>query len=318
MAEERLADDDKDKKYRIRINEDGEEELEIIEPESEDEEQEEYLDFWSDIDEEQEDPNVTEELMRAAREEQERLARAEARDFIEKAKERIAEGDAEYALVALDSAQEAWDEEYDIYTLKLELLTNNFTDFSRTDECLSLYDGYTKFVPEDEREKFRGKYAANIAAELEVQQKAVEAERAENEEKKAERRVKFKANRDKSLRNFLFAAIPFIVVLFVAIGMSSVMFSDSGGVLLVVTIVLFAMAAVGLIATIILLRPLVRDASRLSRNEKNTSTAIGRAYIESSKKAEALQELYDMIMFTAPAGEENTNSADAAATGEAE
>ena len=30
MAEERIIDDDKDKKYRIRINEDGEEELEVI------------------------------------------------------------------------------------------------------------------------------------------------------------------------------------------------------------------------------------------------------------------------------------------------
>ena len=32
MAEERLIDEDKDRKYRLRINEDGEEELVIVEP----------------------------------------------------------------------------------------------------------------------------------------------------------------------------------------------------------------------------------------------------------------------------------------------
>ena len=43
MAEERLIDDDKDKKYRIRVNEDGEEELEIVH--GDDEEQEEVVEL---------------------------------------------------------------------------------------------------------------------------------------------------------------------------------------------------------------------------------------------------------------------------------
>ena len=40
MAEERFIDDDKNRKYRIRINEAGEEELEIIDSGEEDGEQE--------------------------------------------------------------------------------------------------------------------------------------------------------------------------------------------------------------------------------------------------------------------------------------
>ena len=40
MAEERFIDDDKDRKYRIRINEAGEEELEILENPEEEEPQE--------------------------------------------------------------------------------------------------------------------------------------------------------------------------------------------------------------------------------------------------------------------------------------
>ena len=42
MAEERLIDDDKDRKYKIRINENGEEELVIVDTEDEEEELPEY------------------------------------------------------------------------------------------------------------------------------------------------------------------------------------------------------------------------------------------------------------------------------------
>ena len=39
MAEERLIDDDKDRKYKIRKNADGEEELIVIDPEDGEEEE---------------------------------------------------------------------------------------------------------------------------------------------------------------------------------------------------------------------------------------------------------------------------------------
>ena len=54
MAEERIIDDDKDKKYRIRINEDGEEELEVIDL-GMDEEQEEAYETGLEIPEFEED-----------------------------------------------------------------------------------------------------------------------------------------------------------------------------------------------------------------------------------------------------------------------
>ncbi len=305
MSEIRLTDDDKDRKYRIRINEKGEEELEILQPEEQPEEEEELLDFQTDYEDgEEENSEETLALMRAAKEEQARLAREEAQSFIAKAKERIQEGDTEFALVALDSAQKSWDEEWEIYTLKLELLTKNFTDFSRIDECVTLEDEDKKFVPDDVKEELRGKYASTIKEKLNEQQKMVAGIRAENEEKKSDRRVKFKRQRNIALRNFMFAFIPFILILGAAIGFNSVMMSDREGTLAVVTIVLYSLAAVLFIVSIVLLRPLMRALNRLSRNEKNTSTAIGRTYIEGNSFAEDLNTLYAMIMYSEPQKEE--------------
>lgn len=302
MGEIRLTDDDKDRKYRIRINEDGEEELEVIQPEEEPQE-EELIGFQVDDDEET-TPEEQSELMEAARAEQERLAREEAKKNIEKAKAKIQEGDNEFALVALDAAQQAWDEEWEIYTLKAELLTNYFTDFSKLEEVVSLQDGYKKFVPEEQKQIQRGKYAGTVSKMAAEQRSLADSTNEENEAKKAERRVRFKAQRNKALRNFLFAFVPFVILLCVAIGFSTVMFSQGGGVLFVLPIVFFALAAIALIISIILLHPLVKYINRLRLNERNKSTAIGRTYIECSERAELFDELYNMLMYSEPVKEE--------------
>ena len=58
MAEERLIDDDKDRKYKIRINEDGEEEL-VIDDRVEEPEVEEQPEFdMTDFDEDDEEAAV--------------------------------------------------------------------------------------------------------------------------------------------------------------------------------------------------------------------------------------------------------------------
>ncbi|MCD7728588.1 MAG: hypothetical protein LUI60_01575 [Clostridia bacterium] len=305
MSEIRLADDDKDKKYRIRINEDGEEEFEIIEPEEQPEE--DFVGLQADIDEDETMAEEDDELMAAAREEQKRLAVEEARGFIEKAKERASAGDTEYALVALDSAQEAWDEEWEIYSLKLELLTNNFTDFTHAEECASLEEGYKKYVPEEVKQEFRGKYAENIQKEIDSLQTVADKTKEENEAKKADRRVRFKARRNKSLRNFIIAFVPFLIFLGVAIGLSTYMIYDD--VILVFAIIFYVLAAAAFVLSVICLRFLARDAHRVHLNELDSSTAIGRSYLDCSGKIEALKSVYDMLMYTAPVKEEKAEYA---------
>lgn len=152
MAEERFIDDDKDRKYRIRINEAGEEELEILENPEEEEPQEESYETGLEIPEFEEDDEeaadmTPEQLFKARKaQEEERAASIErAQEFIKKAEELYAEGKAEYALTSLDSAQKENSEAEGIYPLKLKILSKNFTSLSRLEECIDAAEGHRDY-----------------------------------------------------------------------------------------------------------------------------------------------------------------------------
>ena len=303
MAEERIIDDDKDKKYRIRINEDGEEELEVIDLGME-EEQEEAYETGLEIPEFEEDDEeaaamTPEELALARkREEEERAAKtAKAEELIAKARALEEGGDGEYALISLDSAEREYDGYGAIYPLKLRLLTKNFTDFSRLDEVESVSQKLRAHSSAADKKYVRENFLAAAEEELGSQIEKNAALKAENEGKKAERRARFKSAAKKSLAIFLSAFVIFIALLCVAVYFSTIMFADRGGANLVVTIVLFALAAVAFIASVILARPLARNARRVRLNERDSSTALGRSCIEGAEREKKLRSLCDNIDF---------------------
>lgn len=307
MAIEEFKDDDKNRKYRIRINEYGEEELEIINPEDEEEdEQERAVEAGADF----EVPEFTEDdesvtgltpeqlyIERMRREQEREKASADAMELIEKAAALFKEGKTEYALISLDSAQKTFEEQAEIYPLKLEVLTKKYTDFSRIDECLTLTDNYTKYVSAENKAEYSDKHAKKLLAEIERVQAQNESIHEENEQKKAERRVRFKERFKRTLRNFFFAFIPFIVLLAIGIGFSTVMFSVDTGELFVVTIVFFALAFIMFIVSILLARPLAREIMHLYVNERDSSTALGRTYLDGLEFYDKLGVLYDTILY---------------------
>lgn len=303
MAEERFIDDDKDRKYRIRINENGEEELEIIGPDEDGEAEEAYetgLEVPEFEEDDEEATTMTPEqlyLVRKKREEERAAAEAKAMELVEKARELLADGQEEYALTTLDSAQSEYEELGDIYPLKLTLLSKNFTDFSRLDELEDISFRLQNNSSDEDRKLIADNYFSVVQNELKAQEEKNEALKAENEGKKAERRARFKAARKKSLIRFICAVIPFVVLLCAAIGFSTIMFTDRGGTYLIVTIVLFALAAVALLVSIIFARPLARDARRVRVNERDSSTALGRSYLEGVERAQKLENLCANLNF---------------------
>lgn len=303
MAEERFIDDDKDRKYRIRINENGEEELEIIGPDEDGEVEEAYetgLEVPEFEEDDEEATTMTPEqlyLVRKKREEERAAAEAKAVELVEKARELLADGQEEYALTTLDSAQSEYEELGDIYPLKLTLLSKNFTDFSRLDELEDISFRLQNNSSDEDRKLIADNYFSVVQNELKAQEEKNEALKAENEGKKAERRARFKTARKKSLIRFICAVIPFVVLLCAAIGFSTIMFSDRGGTYLIVTIVLFALAAVALLVSIIFARPLARDARRVRVNERDSSTALGRSYLEGVERAQKLENLCANLNF---------------------
>lgn len=303
MAEERFIDDDKDRKYRIRINENGEEELEIIGPDEDGEAEEAYetgLEVPEFEEDDEEATTMTPEqlyLVRKKREEECAAAEAKAVELVEKARELLADGQEEYALTTLDSAQSEYEELGDIYPLKLTLLSKNFTDFSRLDELEDISFRLQNNSSDKDRKLIADNYFSVVQNELKAQEEKNEALKAENEGKKVERRARFKTARKKSLIRFICAVIPFVVLLCAAIGFSTIMFTDRGGTYLIVTIVLFALAAVALLVSIIFARPLARDARRVRVNERDSSTALGRSYLEGVERAQKLWRLCNNIDF---------------------
>lgn len=297
MAEERLIDDntdkDKNRKYRIVLGEDGSEELEYNE--EYDEEYEEYEDDFSDEEEDGEDAEEDEEHGGArslAAKQQSEAKLQSARQLFEKAQRLYAAGENEYALATLDSAAKECSAFTPIYPLMAEILTQGFTDISAAEDCADCIEKCRKYCTAEERAQLKQKLAPIVKAERDNQFTRNEELGRENEQAKAERRkpleVKFRAAR----RNFLFAAVPFLVFFIAGLALSSVMYADKSGVYYVLTIVFLCLSGAALVAGVVLGK-LLADAWRACTfNERNSSSALGRSYAQGLKRAELLDRLY--------------------------
>lgn len=310
MAEERLIDDntdrDKDKKYRFRINEDGEEELEIAEDEQpqEDETDEALYDTGMEVPEftsdDEEAATMTPEqlfLARKKEEEEQEESVKKAAELIAKARALADEGQTEYALITLDSAQKERHDSADIYPLKLSLLTDGYKNFGHLEECVSVAEKLAKYSSEADRAQISAVFGPQILTEQERVEEENKRLRAENEQKKEERRQRFSGQRRRAVRNLLFAVVPFIGLLIAACVLSGTMYSDESGTLFVVTIVLFGLAGVALIASVLLCRPLARAVRRIRLNKSDSSTALGRECTAGEERATLLRRLYSYIYY---------------------
>ena len=129
MAEERLIDDDKDKKYKIRKNAEGVDEL-YIDGEPEEELTFEIPEFETD---DEEAAVMTPEQLAARekmREDEERRRVEKIANLIQKAERALEEGDYDSARYHLAEAAETDGKNGEIRFLQLKALTQNFTDFT--------------------------------------------------------------------------------------------------------------------------------------------------------------------------------------------
>lgn len=308
MAEERIIDDDEDKdknkKYRFRINEDGEEELEIDELDEEEAAEEraeaEGDDFEiPEFEEDDEDAAaMTPEQLQAElkKQQEEQTARENrARELYNKALALMDEGDRMYALTTLDSATAEFADMGEIYPLKLRILTDDYTRLPEPGQLIAPAEGCRDHCTPAQRSEVSQKLTPLLHAELQKQERENVRLKEENEEKKAARRIKFAKKYRVALRNFVLAFVPFIIMLVLGIGFCSVRYADKGGTFLVLTIVFFSLAAVALIASIVMARFLAEAARRVRVNERDTSTAIGREYLQGAAREEELKKLTEII-----------------------
>lgn len=297
MAEERLIDDDKDRKYKIRKNADGEEELVIETPSDEDDTEELGFEMPEFEEDDEEAAVMTPEQLEARRiqrEEEEKRRLDEISKRVSSAKELVAENDYSGALSELSEAEKLGESGGEALTLKLKALSRNLTDFSNLEECADVADEFKDKATAEQKAELSPLCGPLLqrAAELE---KEIEVLDKENEEKKAERRVVFMKRRKNALIFTAAAAVPFLVFLILAIYFFTVRYALENGTNVVITIVFASLAVLCFVVTLVALHRLWDSARNVRLNEKNSSTKLGRELEEKKTELKALTRIYAAI-----------------------
>lgn len=291
MAEERLIDDDKDKKYRFRINEKGEEELVIDEGEGEDSVHEEAEISFDEAASEAElfyggeDAPLTEEMGE------------KFTALTQNAREEVANARYSTALESIVKAQEICPSDGELCALRLEAYTSGFSDYADKilPEAVKAARQVARFSSPSCREELCARAGSDLKGMIaQLRAQAEEVGRV-NEEKKSERATVFLAARKKAFVRFLFAALPFAVFLVLACCFSTMMYSDTAGRFIVLTAVFGGLAFIALIVLAFMARFLNIAARRVRLNRDNSRTEIGREYIALTDRMNALQEIYDCL-----------------------
>lgn len=298
MAEERLIDDDKDRKYKIRKNADGEDELYI----DEGEEQEEQEDVGFEVPEfaydDESVADMTPEQYQAAMEAREREERMKAERLVAltaDVDEGLEAADYARALTAANAVLEEYGESGRFYCAKLRAVTKDFTDYTFADEIENASEGVKSFASAEEKEALYEKYGAAVKEEEQRRRAAADELNAQNEEKKEERRAKFVPRKRRAQKLFIATAAPLAVFLVLGIVFASIMLSRQDGLYMVLAIVFGALALVFAVLTVITARGFVQTARNVRLNEKNTSTKLGRSYLEAQKNLSVLEGILAAI-----------------------
>ena len=291
MAEERLIDDDKDKKYKIRINEDGEEEL-YIETEPDEPEFEVPQVMYDDPDSESLDPEAYAERIRRREEEEARLNK-QLSERIELAEKSLSEGDFSTALYNLEEAESLGVESGKLCVLKVRAVAGDMTEPDLS-ELAKAVDEVNAHASDEEKAEL-SYLAEKIKIILQEDRQRAEKLGAENEEKKAERRGLFLRKRKKSLINFAITCVPMVVFAVVAAVFASIMYAREDGLNVVLMIVFAAIAGVFLIASLFTARFLWKAVRNVRLNEKNSSTKLGREYEAVLDEISKLDGIYAAI-----------------------
>lgn len=289
MAEERLIDDDKDRKYKIRVNADGEEEVYIDKTEDDTEPEEmEVLEFDSD---DEEAAVMTPEQLAAREKAKVEAAEKRAKmieNAIAEAELLLSESDFDGALYALSKIEEFADGDGEIAVLKLKAHSRNMTDFTFDAECASAAQKVNLYANDEQKAELQ-ENAKTLSVCINGLQAETEKLNSENEAKKSERREVFTKRRKNAAIWLSCTGIPFVALLIIAVYFATVIFAREDGMNIVYTIIFASLAGIFFIATLFTLRKFWAAQRNLTLNEKNSSTKLGREYEAKKQKLKNLQ-----------------------------
>ena len=298
MAEERLIDDDKDRKYKIRKNADGEDEL-YIDTASDGEEEEDTLGLEiPEFEEDDEEAAVMtpEQLAarKAQREEEEKKRLEEFSRRVTAARECLKIQDFGGTLYELSEAEKYGKPDGEALSLKLKALSQNLTDFTDSEELAEVADELKEKASAEQKAELSG-MCEPLLLRAEGLKKEIEVLDKENEEKKAERRTVFVKRRKNALIFTGCAVVPFIVFLSLAIYFFTVRYALENGTNAILAIVFASLAGLCFIVSLFALHKLWESARNVRLNEKNISTKLGRELEDKKHELKQLTRIYAAI-----------------------
>ncbi len=300
MAEERLIDTDKDKKYRIKVNADGEEELVIDGGEEDGGAEIEEIMFAApeEIPDTDDGQVLTPEQLaekRAREEAEEAERRQKVEELLEKAKSDISLYRFATALEFIERAEEIDGENGEAQALKLEAYTRRFTDYSQIVPAAESADKLKEYTDSDRKAELFGVAAPSLEEEISKLRATVSAMNSQNEEKKAERAVRF--NRDRNIAVILFCALAAVLITFVALTgyYATLIRTVPTNKYLVLTCVFAGLTAIGLFAVTFAARFLNIACRRVRLNKRNTTTQLGRELLAEQAKLKAFIAVYSAL-----------------------
>lgn len=284
MAEERIIDNERDSRYRFRVNEDGEEELIIDDVEdapAEEKPADEQYDYGA-------EEALIEEEERRKREKRIEELLADAKGDISKLKYST-------ALEYLQELEELDSENGELYALRVTAYTSGFTDYSQITVAAKNADGIKKYTSAERKAELFAKCHEDLEENIEELRSEITKLDDENEQKKAQRAVKFKADRLKAVIAFavFFAALATCAAL--AGYFSTLIHTVPTDKYTVLTIVFAALAGVMLIADAFAARWVNITFRRLRLNRRNTSTQLGREVLSEQVRLRAFLALYSAL-----------------------
>lgn len=299
MAEERLIDADKDKKYKIRKNAEGEDELYVDESAEEEPEPETSFEAPEIYEDDEEAAVLTPEQLaeRERRKAEEKAAREKkAEEYCRAADEKLDcdPPDFEGALYNFRLAVEVCPESGEGWAGELSVLSRGFSDYTAIDECVECSEKVKEYCS-DEQKRALFSQAADMRAKLDSLEGELSALSSENEQKKAERREIFADNKRRSVRFFAYTATPFLAFLIMIIACLATYFGNESTTGLVLLIVAAALSFIGFILTVISSKKLWAAQSKVSLNEKNSSTKLGRRVEKLTAEVESLRAIISAI-----------------------
>lgn len=291
MAEERLIDDDKDRKYKIRKNADGEDELYI---DDDAEPEEEPVDVFIAPDDEDGEGLLTPEQLEAReklREEAEKKRKEELKTHIGKIKELLGK-DFYGAIDEAASAEEAGRNDAEFAVYKLLAYSNELTDFAHGEEILEAVEVIESSATAEQKNILKDNSQKLVGQIRELREKTRKISE-ENEKGKDERRPVFASRRNKALVFFGCSFAPLVIFIVLACVFGSMIYAVRDSyVNLILTIVFAALAVICFAVLVVALKKLWTAQRHVKMNESDQYTKIGREFIEKRSSLNLLERVY--------------------------